>query len=98
MTVIRGATVVAAVAPDTKSAANRRPKFLVFHTRTSVNGSFNAAFDTDFIDASSWTSFDSWPDMMERAVLGASIVDFSELPTRLMQSRVVVEMFAIEES
>jgi hypothetical protein len=37
MIVINGATNVAALAPETKSAANRRPRFLVFHTRGSAN-------------------------------------------------------------
>lgn len=31
MTVIKGATVVAAVAPEMKSEAKRKPKFFVFH-------------------------------------------------------------------
>jgi hypothetical protein len=39
MIVINGATNVAALAPETKSAASRRPRFLVFHTRGSANGS-----------------------------------------------------------
>lgn len=53
---IRGATLLAAVMPDSASTANRRPRFFVFHTRTSSNGSFTAAFATDLTDASSWTS------------------------------------------
>ncbi len=44
MTVITGATIVAAQAPETKSDANRRPKFFVFHTRASVNGASVAVF------------------------------------------------------
>lgn len=63
MTVIIGATVVAAVAPEIKSAANRRPRFFVFHTRTSVNGSFKAAFVTVLADVSSWTCCDPGADI-----------------------------------
>jgi len=39
MIVIKGATNVAALAPEIKSAASRRPRFLVFHTRGSAKGS-----------------------------------------------------------
>lgn len=45
MTVIRGATIVAAQNPDAKSEANLRPKFLVFHTLGSSRGA-SAAVDT----------------------------------------------------
>jgi hypothetical protein len=38
MTVMSGATRVAAQAPDTKSDANRNPKFLVFHILGSTRG------------------------------------------------------------
>jgi hypothetical protein len=38
ITVMSGATRVAAHAPDTKSDANRRPKFFVFHTLGSTRG------------------------------------------------------------
>jgi hypothetical protein len=44
MTVISGATRVAAQAPDTKSDANRRPRFFVFHTLDSTRG-ISATFE-----------------------------------------------------
>jgi hypothetical protein len=39
MTVIKGATIVAAAAPEMKSEANRRPRFFVFQVFASCNGS-----------------------------------------------------------
>jgi len=39
MTVMRGATIVAAAAPEMKSEANRKPRFLVFQVFASCNGS-----------------------------------------------------------
>lgn len=52
MTII-GATIVAAEAPETKSATNRRPKFFVFHTLGSdaVSGVLGVR-DMIFDDAS----------------------------------------------
>ena len=44
MTVMSGATRLAAHAPDTKSDANRSPKFLVFHTLGSTRG-ISATFE-----------------------------------------------------
>jgi len=42
MIVITGATIQAAENPAVASAASLNPKFLVFHTRGSVNGSARA--------------------------------------------------------
>jgi len=39
MMVIKGATMVAAVNPEMKSEANRRPRFFVFHVFASCKGS-----------------------------------------------------------
>lgn len=76
---INGATLLAAVIPHIESTANRRPNFLVFHTRTSFSGSLIAALATVLADASSWTG--------TSAVLGpVDIVDWRKLISSAFQT------------
>jgi hypothetical protein len=53
MIVINGATRVAALAPETKSAASRRPRFLVFHTRGCASGFVRAGARVTFLESMS---------------------------------------------
>jgi hypothetical protein len=79
--VIKGATLLAAVIPHIESTANRRPSFLVFHTRTSFNGSWIAALATVLADASSWTDGVVGPvDIVDRRSLISSAFHFPAIP------------------